>query len=114
MKNRRKKKDIWSRIMVYTNFASWGLLISILLVFHRAQPEFETLFDRFYQLSLRTHWDSDYLYCLLILNTFGIILSLAGLILGAFRARRKEDHFRALVVTGITSMVLISAVLFWI
>ena len=111
---RRKSTDFWSRLLVKLNIVSWGILILILLVFHRAQPEFETFFDRFYQLSLRTSWDVQYLYYLMILVIFGILVSISGLVLGVFRGRRSKDHKKALIFTGILSSVLLGVCLWLI
>ncbi len=58
--NRREKKDIWAKSLIGLNIFVWLLLIVIMLIFHRAQPEFETFFDRFYLLKLRTFWDIKY------------------------------------------------------
>jgi hypothetical protein len=105
--DRRKKKDFWAKLLFSLNLLSWVILLFILLVFHRAQPEFETVFDRFYQLSLRTHWDIKYLNYLILLLFLGVVISLSGLTLGVFRGRRKKDHKKALIVTGILSFILL-------
>lgn len=104
---RRKKQDGWAKILFALNMISWVVLVIILLVFHRAQPEFESFFDRFYQLSLRTHWDHQFLYYLTWSVMFGIAISLMGLCLGVYRARRKSDHKKALILTGIVSIILL-------
>jgi len=105
--DRRKTIDFWAKILFYLNILAWILLIIILLIFHRAQPEFETLFDRFYQLKLRTHWDIQYLYYLTYMVIFGIFISITGLLLGVFRGRRENDHKKALIITGIISIIML-------
>lgn len=104
---RRKASDFWAKLLFYLNILALGLLIIILLVFHRAQPEFETLFDRFYHLKLRTDWDIQYLYYLVYSVAFGIFISLSGLLLGIFRGRREKDHKKALILTGMVSLILL-------
>lgn len=105
--NRRKTIDFWASLLFYLNIIAWILLIFILLVFHQAQPEFETVFDRFYHLKLRTNWDVQYLYYLVYMVTSGIIISLVGLLLGIFRGRRENDHKKALIITGIISLIML-------
>jgi len=105
--DRRKTTDFWAKLLFYLNILAWILLIVILLIFHRAQPEFETLFDRFYQLKLRTNWDIQYLYYLIDMVIFGIFISIVGLLLGIFRGRRENDHKKALIITGIISMIML-------
>ena len=107
MTNRRKTIDFWANLLWYLNVLAWVLLVFMLLIFHRAQPEFETLFDKFYQLELRTDWDIQYLYALIYLVIIGICISLGGLFLGRFRGRRKKDHKTALILTGVVSVMML-------
>ncbi len=100
---RRKYKDIWSRLLFYLNIFAWIMIGIILFVFHKAQPEYETVFDRFYQLQLRTNWDFQYVYYLIYVVVLGILLSITGIVLGIFRGRRKQDHKKVLILTGIIS-----------
>jgi hypothetical protein len=110
--DKRIKKDFWARLLFYINTFSWILLVFILLVFHQAQPEFESFFDRFYQLSLRTHWDSQFLFYLFYLVVFGIFMSTAGIILAFFRGRRKNDSKKAIILTGAISFVMLCVIFF--
>ncbi|THB76482.1 MAG: hypothetical protein D3926_17475 [Desulfobacteraceae bacterium] len=104
---RRKKKDFLSGFLIGLNILAWVLILPILLIFHRAQPEFETFFDRFYGLDLRTFWDIRYLYILVYLVMLGMIMSLTGLILSLFRGRRQGDQVTSLVVMGLISFLLL-------
>ena len=76
--DRRSSKDVWAYLFIWINYFAWAVLLVCLLVFHRAQPEFETLFDRFYQLNLRTYWDQDFIRYLVYASAFGLAASLAG------------------------------------
>lgn len=105
--NRRKAIDFWAGLLFYLNILTWLLFVFILLVFHRAQPEFETLFDRFYHLKLRTTWDLQYLQYLVYTVITGIFFSLSGLVLALFRGRRKHDHKKGLIATGIISLIML-------
>ncbi len=95
---RRKNKDYWALFFVFINFLAWGILFITVLVFHRAQPEFETFFDKFYQLELRTSWDIQFLQYLDYTIFLGLMLSAAGLCLSFFRARRKTDYKKHLIL----------------
>ncbi len=105
--DRRKTNDFWAKLLFFLNIGAWLLLLLILLVFNRAQPEFETFFDRFYHLKLRTDWDYQYLYYLVHIVSFGIIFCVSGLVLSIFRGRRKTDHKRILIFTGIFSALML-------
>lgn len=104
---RRQKPDIWAKTLFFLNILAWALLLSLFLIFHRAQPEFETFFDRFYRLNLRTHWDIQYLIYLLYCVSFSIAVCLSGILLGIFRGRRSTDQKRALIITGIVSLIML-------
>lgn len=105
--DRRRRKDLLSRVLIGLNISAWILIIPILMVFHRTQPEFETFFDRFYGLELRTFWDIKYLYILIYLVMAGIVLSLSGLLISIFRARRRNDHLFPLVIMGLVSCIFL-------
>lgn len=104
--------DFWAGLLFFFNILAWILLIILLFVFHSAQPEFETLFDRVYQLELRTNWDSQYLYYLTYTVIFGLLLCLSGLFLGIFRGRRQKDSKAALILTGIISLLMLTITIF--
>jgi ABC-type Fe3+ transport system permease subunit len=108
---RRENKDYWARLFILINFLAWGVLFVLVLVFHKAQPEFETVFDRFYQLDLRTNWDMQFLQYLVYTILLGLILSIAGLGLSLFRARRKTDHKKPLIL--LVFLYLILFILSW-
>ncbi|MFH2092365.1 MAG: hypothetical protein ABIJ31_08375 [Pseudomonadota bacterium] len=105
--DRRKATDFWARLLFKLNILSWLILSFILFVFHRAQPQFETLFDRFYKIRLRTSWDVQYLYYLIVLVVIGLMISLSGLALGIYRGRRTQDHKKALMATGVISLIIL-------
>ncbi|MDD9304803.1 MAG: hypothetical protein HUK40_21660 [Desulfobacter sp.] len=103
---------MWTRLFILVNYVSWTILFVALLVFHKAQPEFDTLFDRFYQLNLRTHWDKDFVRYFVYTAGLGLGASAFGLGLAIFRARRRTDHKIPIRVLG--GLYLILLVLAWI
>lgn len=103
---RRKNKDFGARLFIWMVFLAWGVLFFSLLIFHRAQPEFETFFDKFYQLTLRTHWDMKFANYVVYAIVLGLGVSIAGLGLSLFRARRKTDLKIHLKVLGILYALL--------
>ncbi len=97
-KERRAAKNRWSMAFLLVNcFAIAGLLV-FMLVFHRAQPEYETFFDRFYQLSLRTYWDKMYIRYLVYIAGIGLAATMTGLGVAMFRGRRRTDHRTSIIV----------------
>ena len=89
------------------NLGAWGLLMVLFVIFHRAKPEFETFFDRFQQLKVRTEWDLNYIYVLMQMVSVSLVICLAGLLLSRYRGRRRTDPKRALFITGITALIML-------
>jgi hypothetical protein len=112
LNDRREKKDFWAKSLIALNIFTWLLMLIILLIFHRAQPEFETFFDRFYNLDIRTIWDIRYLDLLIYFVMAGINISIIGLLISIYRGRRESDHLISLVITGIISIILLLTALF--
>jgi hypothetical protein len=98
--DRRKSMDLFRLVFIWMNIAACVGLIAAILIFHRAQPEFETFFDRFYDLQLRRYWDQNYVRFLVDVLGAGALISAAGLWLSRYRGRRSTDHRR--LVLGLT------------
>lgn len=111
-KDRRQKKDAWATILVILNIIVWIFLLIILFLFHNAQPEFETFFDRFYQLDIRTFWQVNYIYLLIYFIISGLAISTIGMIICQFRARRQNDHCGSLIIMVVVSLILLVIALF--
>ena len=88
---RRMKRDLFVRLLGAFNIFSWCMVIVLLILTERAKPQFETFFDRFYHLDIRTHWDLRSAEDILDFARIGVGLSTLGLCLSFVRARRKRD-----------------------
>ncbi len=70
---------------IWMNIAACAGLIAAILIFHRAQPEFETFFDRYYHLQLRRYWDPCYIRLLVGVLGVGTLINATGLFLARYR-----------------------------
>ncbi len=104
--DRRRAMDFWTRLFIFLSFMAWGILVASLVVFHRAQPEFETFFDRFYRLNLRTTWDLQFLKYLAYTVILGLAVSVFSFALSLSRARRRTDHKNHLLILAFLYLVL--------
>lgn len=93
-RERRKGPDIWLRAIQWTGLISWGLMLPLLYLIDRAKPEFETFFDRMFDLQVRSNWDLDVYRWAVYLMFFLLVLSGVGLIINKLRKRRREDFYR--------------------
>ncbi len=105
---RRRRSDIWVKLLHFFNFLSWILIAVIFIVFERAKPQFQSFFDRFYHLKLRTNWDFKFVDYLLWILVAGIIISIFGFLLSFVRSRRKDDRNQAgLIIMGVLSLLFL-------
>lgn len=93
-KERRKGPDIWLRMIQWIGLISWGLMLPLLYLIDRAKPEFETLFDKMFDLQVRSTWNLDVYRWAVMLMFFLLILSGIGLVINKKRNRRREDYYR--------------------
>lgn len=91
---RRKGPDIWLRMIQWIGLISWGLMLPLLYLIDRAKPEFETLFDKMFDLQVRSTWNLDVYRWAVFLMVFLLILSGVGLVINKTRNRRREDYYR--------------------
>ena len=114
-KERRGKKDVWTRLLTLFNVLSWVVIVLILIVTERAKPEFESFFDRFYRLDIRTWWDIEFVRYLFWLAFAGSIMSSIGLLLSVTRARRRDDAGRfGLLLMGLFSVLGLGGIVFFL
>jgi len=112
---RRACFNLWAKIMAALNLLSWGVILLILIVTERAKPQFESFFDRFYKLKIRTSWDPEFVDYLFWLVIAGTIASSLGLILRGWRARRREDtSCCGLFLMGAISVLGLGGVIFFL
>ena len=115
IKDRRGGVDFLARVLAVFNVLAWVVVVLILVVAERAKPQFESFFDRFYNLDVRTSWDLEFVQYLLWITMAGIVAGSLGLILGVVRARRRTDSSRfGLVIMGLLSLAGICGIVFFL
>lgn len=104
-KDRRKGPDVWIRILKVLGVVSWFFMLLFLVLLEIAKPEFESFFDRYYHLNLRTTWDLDVARHLYRLMFLGLGISIVGLLISSQRYRRTTDRLPfALILIGVASI----------
>lgn len=114
-KERRGRRDVWTRLLTIFNALSWVVIVLILILTERAKPEFESFFDRFYRLDIRTWWDIEFVRYLFWLAFAGSIMSSVGLMLSVTRGRRRDDASRSgLLLMGLFSVLGLGGIVFFL
>ena len=114
-KDRRGRRDVWTRLLTLFNALSWVVIVLILILTERAKPEFESFFDRFYRLDIRTWWDIEFVRYLFWLAFAGSIMSSVGLMLSVTRGRRRDDASRSgLMLMGLFSVLGLGGIVFFL
>lgn len=109
---RRKKsrtKDWLYRVVVSLNLLAWGFLVSALILFHYARPEFITGVQNYWGIEGRNFWSEEHLANLLRLLQVCLFTTIFTIALRSRRNRRKTDRFGVniliLLVISIVSLV---------
>lgn len=117
--NKKKIKNIFSihkkkrasYLLRLFNATAWLILIAMIIVMARAQPEFESFFDRFYGFHLRTEWDNQFTLYLLYISISGLICSIMGCSLTyCIHRNQKEIHYGS-YISFTAMMIMFTAVI---
>ncbi len=105
-RDRRRRKDIWFKMISWFAMASWAIMFVALILYQKARPDNVTFFDRFYDVKKNTDWNPDTAFVLFLTMILGLIVSVIGLIINKKRARRKSDRFSvSLILMAVVSVM---------
>ena len=121
-RNRRKKRDIVTKMPTILALAVWVILFAVWAVLEQAAPDriprwlsfFEVNFDA--TIAYRTRWDYSLVNVALMLLIASIGICATAFVFSRFRMRRKTDKHRGSVffVGGIAIIALIAFFIrFW-
>ncbi|MFH1741082.1 MAG: hypothetical protein ABIH23_18940 [bacterium] len=111
---RRKGPDIWVRLIGWFGVIGWLVLLGAMFIAGKAQPHFETFFDRLFHIQVRETWNLQLVEYIFYLMIFGFCISAIGLLINATRHHRKYDRYRDyLVLLGVISLAGIIKHLFF-
>jgi len=103
---KRKGPDLLLKAISLSGFFSWLLMLPVLVLVQLARPEFVTFFDRWIKLETRSTWDLTLYRYAFYLMLLIMVLALLGLMLNAFRMRRKTDSWRInLILVFLLSLI---------
>jgi len=91
---RRKGPDTLIKVTNFLSIAALILMLPPLIIIERARPEMESLFDRWFRITVQAGWDVEALQGAVYYIILVFLLSTAGLVLNVMRRRRKEDRIR--------------------
>lgn len=110
-RKKSRKKDLFYQVVVALNVLAWAFLISSLILFHYARPEFITGVQNYWGIEGREFWSEDKLAHLLTVLQICLVVTVITIGLRSRRNRRKTDRFGVniliLLVISVTSLVTI-------
>ncbi len=115
MQNRRKQpKDALFRFFMALVGLCWLCLTLALVSFHYARPEIEFGLLRYFEIDVREHWLHSPKNLLQVALFACCFISLCGIMVGRFRARRRQDPslvgFKVVLVLSGVFLVLIQLI----
>lgn len=110
---RRKGKDVVSRVISIIAVVGWAIAIGTILLLDRARPESATYFDRLFGNVVRSSWNAGLLRFALIALIAALCICIIGFVLNMTRHKRKTDKYnKSIIVVGCFSAVALVWFLF--
>lgn len=102
--DRRRKPDGIIKLVTFTSFVGWIMIILCSMLIIYAKPEQTNMFYEMFNIHTRSYWNYSLLNIVFMLLTFLLILSLIGILMNALRHRRKTDRMnKSLIFQAIMS-----------
>ena len=108
---KRKGPDLILKMLDRLSFLLWGFTIIIFGVILSAKPQWETFFDRLFNVSVRDYWDYKLLRFAFIISIVQFVISLFSLFLNSKRLKRKEDKIRNSIIISLFASLMICIIL---
>jgi hypothetical protein len=89
--NRREGPDLWVSIVNVLVTLIWVILLIIIMLMSKAQPEFISMIDRAWGAYARTYWEPRILKTVFYIMWGGLGCSLIGYFISKKRFRRKGE-----------------------
>ncbi|NLK73211.1 MAG: hypothetical protein GX285_09360 [Clostridiales bacterium] len=103
---RRKGPDVFNQSVRWISIIGWFIFIFSILLIREAAPQNETFLDRFYNASVRTHWNDALLVCSFVFMLILTILCFYAFICNLKRRRRATDKLSySIIILGIISII---------
>jgi len=115
-RNRRTKLDPIVRWLQFSSIMVWFIFLFNVVFILNARPAEAGLFERFFNVAVRTYWDAQSLRTALIISLVQFLISIVSIYLNTKRMKRRYDiryishHISAglsLLLTVILAVILI-------
>lgn len=111
--NRRKGQDGVLRTLPWISAIGWTAMVAAWYLAASAQPEAETLIERWHGKDVDARWDLQRLHWMFRLAIVSLVAALSGIVLNSRRIRRKKDEFRVnFMVLGSIALLVIGLYFF--
>ncbi|SHI73765.1 hypothetical protein [Thermoclostridium caenicola] len=108
-KNRRTRPDPIVRWLQFSSIMVWFTFLFNVIFILNARPVQQGLFERFFNVSVRTYWDAQSLLTALIISLVQFLISIVSIYLNTKRMKRKYDirYISHHVSAGLSLLIII-------
>ena len=105
-KNRRKKADWVTKAASILSVIAWIIVIVMLLLLDRAQPQSADFFTHVFRSTVHSSWNSSLLRTSFIMLVSAFFICALAMILNILRHRRKTDKYKkSIIILGVLSLI---------
>lgn len=108
---RRKGEDFWIKSIKFSAITVWALLIISLYTLSKAQPQFESFFEKWLNIPVRKKWDIQTLRTFFWIVLSILYISGSGLIINTRRHKRKTDRYNKSLIILFTLSLFATIIL---
>jgi len=103
---RRRKADWITKMAAILSFISWVVVFMVWVFLDQASPERGTIFNSWFGVAVRDHWDETFFPLVFGLLLASLSLCIIALIFNKLRKRRKTDRYRkSIIIIGAITIV---------
>ena len=105
-RERRRKADWVTKMATIMSLVSWVIAFTVWMVLDRASPEKESMFSRYFDISVRDYWNSSLLPIAFALLILSLCICVSAFVFNMLRMKRKTDKYKkSIIIIGCITII---------